>query len=131
MIIDWQPIELRLYVQREAIHHVMVGLGINGQFGLNLLDFLIESFLPCLSLAFSLLELPVFDRQNILTGKAIYLAVMVVAGPSVLFDNAARSRRKKECSTAALGIASAISLYWSLAIGLFVVELALALFRHH
>lgn len=68
-------------------------------------------------------------KHKTLNGKAVYLAVMVVAGPSVLFDNAAKSRRKKECSTAAFGIASAVSLYWSLAIGLFVVELALALFR--
>lgn len=61
------------------------------------------------------------------TWKAVYLAVMVVAGPSVLFDNAARALRKKECSRLAFWLAAAISGYWSLAIGLFVVELALAL----
>jgi len=60
-------------------------------------------------------------------GRALYLAVMVVAGPSVLFDNAARARRKKECSNIAFGLATAVSFYWSLAIGIFVVELALAL----
>ena len=61
------------------------------------------------------------------TGQAVYLAVMVVAGPSVLLDNAARSRRKKECSNIAFWLAAAICGYWSLAIGLFVMELALAL----
>lgn len=60
-------------------------------------------------------------------GRALYLAVMVVAGPSVLFDNAARSRRKKECSNVAFLLAAAVSFYWSLAVGIFVVELALAL----
>jgi uncharacterized membrane protein len=59
--------------------------------------------------------------------RALYLAVMVVAGPSVLFDNAARSRRKKECSHIAFGLAAALALYWSLALGLFFVSLALAL----
>lgn len=60
-------------------------------------------------------------------GRALYLAVMVVAGPSVLFDNAARSLSKKQCSSIAFWLAAAIAFYWSLAIGLFVVDLALAL----
>lgn len=60
------------------------------------------------------------------TRRALYLAVMVVAGPSVLFDNAARARRKKECSDIAFWLATALAFYWSLAIGLLVVALALA-----
>ena len=60
-------------------------------------------------------------------GRALYLAVMVLAGPSVLFDNAARACRKKECSQIAFWLAAALAGYWSLAIGLLVVELALAL----
>ena len=59
--------------------------------------------------------------------RALYLAVMVVAGPSVLFDNAARTRLKKECSHIAFWLAAALALYWSLAIGLFVVSVAIAL----
>jgi hypothetical protein len=59
--------------------------------------------------------------------RALYLAVMVVAGPSVLFDNAARTRLKKECSHIAFWLAAALALYWSLFIGVFVVSLALAL----
>jgi Family of unknown function (DUF6949) len=59
--------------------------------------------------------------------RALYLAVMVVAGPSVLLDNAAKARRKKECSHIAFWLAAALTLYWSLAIGLFVVSVALAL----
>ncbi len=67
------------------------------------------------------------SKHKALAGKAVYLTVMVVAGPSVLFDNAARTRRKKECSNFAFWIAAAVASYWSLAIGLLVAELALAL----
>jgi hypothetical protein len=63
------------------------------------------------------------------SGKALYLAVMVIAGPSVLFDNAARIRRKKECSNLAFGLAAAVAAYWSLAIGLVVIELVMAFAR--
>ena len=59
--------------------------------------------------------------------RAIYLAVMVVAGPSVLLDNAAKARRKKECSYIAFFLAAALALYWSLAIGLFVVAAAITI----
>jgi hypothetical protein len=59
-------------------------------------------------------------------GRVLYLAVMVVAGPSVLFDNAARAVRKKECSYIAFWLAAAVAGYWSLAIGLFVMAVILA-----
>jgi hypothetical protein len=52
---------------------------------------------------------------------------MVVAGPSVLFDNAARSWRKKACSAMAFWLAAALSAYWSFIIGLFGLSLALAI----
>ncbi|MGN6514507.1 MAG: DUF6949 family protein [Rhizomicrobium sp.] len=60
-------------------------------------------------------------------GKIGYYAVMTVAGPSVLFDNAARSWRSKGCSALAFWMAAAISAYWSFIIGLFGLNLALAL----
>lgn len=56
-----------------------------------------------------------------------YVAVMVVAGPSVLFENAARSWRTKACSGVAFWLAAAVCGYWSLALGLFVLELALSI----
>jgi hypothetical protein len=52
---------------------------------------------------------------------------MVVAGPTVLFDNAARSWKTKSCSAMAFWLATAICGYWSFALGLFVIELALSL----
>lgn len=56
-----------------------------------------------------------------------YYAVMVVAGPSVLFENAAQSLKAKSCSKFAFWLAASICAYWSFAIGLFVLNLYLAL----
>jgi hypothetical protein len=56
-----------------------------------------------------------------------YVAVMVIAGPTVLFDNAARSWRKKGCSATAFWLAAAVSSYWSFALGLFVLQLAMSI----
>jgi hypothetical protein len=53
----------------------------------------------------------------------LYLAVMTVAGPSVLFNNATRSFRTKACSAAAYIFAVAIAGYWSFALGLLMLTL--------
>jgi len=60
-------------------------------------------------------------------GTFILYAVMVVAGPVVLADNSTRSFRKKECSKTAYALALVLSLYWSFAIGLFILSLVVAL----
>jgi hypothetical protein len=65
-------------------------------------------------------------KPETLSTRLTYLAVMTVAGPSVLFDNAARTWRKRDCSAVAFWLAAAIAGYWSFAIGLFVMSLALA-----
>lgn len=62
-----------------------------------------------------------------LRGKTIYFAIMVIAGPSVLFENAAKKVRAKTCSAYAFLLAAAIAGYWSFVIGLFVLNLSLAL----
>jgi hypothetical protein len=66
------------------------------------------------------------QKPESLSGRIGYIAVMVLAGPSVLFDNAARARRKKDCSAIAFWMAAAIAGYWSFVIGLFVLNIALA-----
>ncbi|HEX4302194.1 MAG TPA: hypothetical protein VHZ78_05345 [Rhizomicrobium sp.] len=58
-------------------------------------------------------------------GRAGYIAVMVVAGPNVLFQNAATSFRAKDCSSFAFWLAATISAYWSFALGIFIVQLSL------
>lgn len=52
----------------------------------------------------------------------IYFAVMSVAGPSVLFNNATRSFRDKACSTAAYVFAITVAGYWSFALGLMLLS---------
>jgi hypothetical protein len=67
-------------------------------------------------------------RKKAETGFArmTYLAVMVIAGPSVLFDNAAKAWRSKSGSWLSFCVAASIASYWSLAIGLLVIQLAFA-----
>ncbi len=74
----------------------------------------------------NLYKLLVKAKPGTTPARVVYLAVMVIAGPSVLFENAANSLRKKACSKLAFWLAAAIVAYWSLAIGLFVLDFALA-----
>ena len=61
------------------------------------------------------------------TNSTIYHVSMVVAGPSVLLENAAKAWKEKSCSWIAFWLAAAVAGYWSLALGLLILELALAL----
>lgn len=65
-------------------------------------------------------------KPETLSARIGYLAVMSVAGPSVLFDNAARTWRKRDCSAMAFWLAAAIAGYWSFALGLLVMSVAIA-----
>jgi hypothetical protein len=60
------------------------------------------------------------------SAKVVYAAVMIFAGPIVLFENAARSFRKKNCSSVAFWLAATVAGYWSFALGLFVLNLTIA-----
>jgi hypothetical protein len=53
----------------------------------------------------------------------LYLAVMALAGPSVLINNATRSFRGKACSAAAYLFAVTITGYWSFALGAIVLSI--------
>jgi hypothetical protein len=54
-----------------------------------------------------------------------YYGVMLLAGPSVLLENATCSFRKKECTRYAYGFALGLAAYWSFMLGLGLVELGL------
>jgi hypothetical protein len=69
----------------------------------------------------------VAGERDTTQARIAYIAVMVVAGPTVLFENAAASLRAKSCSQLAFWLATAICAYWSLALGLLVLNVALAL----
>lgn len=57
----------------------------------------------------------------------LYYGVMVIAGASVLLENATRTYRKKDCSAPAYGIAVALVGYWCFILGLLVLSVALTL----
>lgn len=59
------------------------------------------------------------------SGTVVYYAVMVLAGASVLFENATRSYRKKDCSALAYGFAVAIVGYWCFILGMGVLAVAI------
>ncbi len=56
---------------------------------------------------------------------AVYYAVMVLAGPSVLFDNATRTFRKKECTALGLVVALGLAIYWAMVLGAIFLEVVL------
>jgi hypothetical protein len=60
-------------------------------------------------------------------GRTIRLMVMVVAGPSVIFENAMRGLLAKQWPLTAFLLTALGVAYWSLVIGLVVVSIALAL----
>ena len=68
----------------------------------------------------------VAHKPATLGGRIGYVAVMVIAGPNVLFQNAASSFRANDCSTFAFWLAALIAAYWSFALGLIIIELALS-----
>jgi hypothetical protein len=63
------------------------------------------------------------SKPESLRAKIVYAGVMVLAGPSVLFENAATSFKAKKCSGIAFWLAAALAGYWSFALGLFVLNL--------
>ena len=67
------------------------------------------------------------SKPETAVGRVGYMAVMVVAGPNVLFQNAATSFRAKDCSSFAFWLATSISAYWSFMLGLFIVQVSMAL----
>ncbi len=58
---------------------------------------------------------------------AVHYMVMIVAGPVVLAANSTRSFRQKECSRAAYALALVFSGYWSFAMGLLILSIAVGL----
>jgi len=75
----------------------------------------------------NLYRLAVKKRSETTLSRLTYLTVMIVAGPTVLFNSAAKSWHEKSCSAFAFWLAAGVAGYWSFAIGLLVVQLVLAL----
>jgi len=62
------------------------------------------------------------SKPNSQVENWIYYAVMVLAGPSVLFYNATRSFQKKECTGMALAFALGLATYWAMVLGAILLE---------
>lgn len=60
-------------------------------------------------------------------GQTFKLAVMTIAGPSVIFEYAVRGYKAKEWNVMLFWIVVALVSYWSLALGLFVLDVAMHL----
>lgn len=58
--------------------------------------------------------------------RIVYAGVMVLAGPTVLFENAAKSLKAKKCSGLAFWLAACVAAYWSFALGLFMLTIYVA-----
>jgi hypothetical protein len=60
-------------------------------------------------------------------GEDPHLLVMVVAGPNVLLQGATKSMRAQSLSQPLFWLASAVAGYWSFVLGLFILNLVVAL----
>jgi hypothetical protein len=59
--------------------------------------------------------------------RSLRSAILVFAGPSLLFENAMRGFLAKKWHPVTFWLATAAVLYWSLGLGLLVIEVAMAL----
>lgn len=57
----------------------------------------------------------------------LYCAVMVFAGPSMLFEHATRAYRRRDCSRLGYALAVMLTGYWCFALGLGVLSIGLSL----
>lgn len=62
-------------------------------------------------------------KPESMPAKIVYAGVMVLAGPSVLFENAANKLKAKKCSGLAFWLAACVAAYWSFALGLFMLNI--------
>ena len=65
-------------------------------------------------------------KPESLRARIVYAGVMVLAGPNVLFENAANSFKAKKCSSIAFWLAAAVAGYWSFVLGLLVLNIYIA-----
>ena len=67
-------------------------------------------------------------RADTDVGHTIRLIVMAIAGPSVIFEAAMEGYLSKKWSATSFGLATAGVCYWSLVLGLLIIEIAISLF---
>lgn len=68
-----------------------------------------------------------FPKAEGTLARTAHIGVMVFAGPSVLFGTTLKAMREHKSSPGAFWLAAAVSAYWSLVLGLIVLQIAFAL----
>ncbi|HEY2009708.1 MAG TPA: hypothetical protein VGH23_12005 [Rhizomicrobium sp.] len=89
--------------------------------GLSLVLFTIAAGLTLSGIVANLYRLITTKAKNI-GDTWIYYPMMVLAGPSVLFDNATCSFRKKECGRMAWAFALGLATYWAMVLGAILLD---------
>jgi hypothetical protein len=106
--------ETQIWIRRVKMHNFLVFL------------FAIAAGVTASGLTASIYRLTAGEPETRLA-TAIHYAVMIIAGPVVLIANSTRSFRQKECSRAAYALALVFSGYWSFAMGLLILSIAVGL----
>jgi len=73
------------------------------------------------------LYLLIFPKAQGTMGSAAHIGVMIFAGPAVLFQSSFKAMREHKSGAGAFWLASAVSAYWSLVLGLVVLRILFAL----
>jgi len=68
-------------------------------------------------------------REHELSKLMWNVPLMAVAGPNVIFGQAATSLRARNCSSLAFCLATAITGYWSFVLGLFLLDVLVTVIR--
>ncbi len=68
-----------------------------------------------------------FPKAESAMARTAHIGVMIFAGPSVLFKSSFKALRENKSSAGAFWLASAVSAYWSLVLGLVVLRIAISL----
>jgi hypothetical protein len=90
-----------------------------------LVMFTIASGLTLSGIVANLYRLMAREPKNTVQ-SVVYYAVMVFGGPSVLFDNATRSFRKKECSGLGWVVALGLATYWAMVLGAILLDVVVS-----
>lgn len=72
------------------------------------------------------LYLLLFPQPESAVARTAHIGVMVFAGPSILIQKSYKALREHRSSAGAFWLASAVSAYWSLVLGLIVLRILFA-----
>jgi hypothetical protein len=98
--------------------------GVVPMYGLWIVPFLIAVGFTSSGIVANLYRVAGFSGEGRL-GGVLRAAVMVIAGPTVIIESAMRGRAAKKWSPMGFWLVTGATIYWSLALGLLVLDVAL------